>query len=314
MTRVCAPSRLHFGLIGFAELWPNAVPTRRFGGAGLMVQAPGVDVSVSPASAWSVEGPLGGRALAVALRLSPDIPPHKIIVSQCAPEHSGLGTGTQLSLAVARALSHSCGQIVETTDLARRIGRGARSALGVHGFDRGGFLLDCGKGVATEVAPLAARVEFPEAWRVLLVRPQAAPGLHGDMEMRAFAQLAQSDVALAATERLARLALLGLLPCLLERDFAGFSEAVHEFNAKNGELFATTQGDVYASPQSKQLVTLMRQWGVRGVGQSSWGPTLFALVEGEAQGQALMRRLRESCGSSCVVDMTAAQNSGATVE
>src|SRR5204863_491492 len=73
---VHAGSRLHFGLLslGREEAWPDrtgaaTVPARRFGGVGLMVEAPGLLLHARPAAAWSAEGPLADRALAFARRL-----------------------------------------------------------------------------------------------------------------------------------------------------------------------------------------------------------------------------------------------------
>ena len=112
--------------------------------------------------------------------------------------HAGLGTGTQLGMAAASALSLAAG-LPELTpeELAERIGRGKRSGLGVHGFARGGFLVDGGKRGPGGVAPLVARVDFPEAWRVVLVLPPGQPGLHGEGEGRAFEQLREGGRIIA---------------------------------------------------------------------------------------------------------------------
>ena len=123
MIRVRAASRLHFGLFapppdeGPSGSWPNALgqevlPARRFGGVGLMVQLPGLEVTAEPAPAWAAEGPLAERALAFAQQFARALPqprPHRLVVTRCAPEHAGLGTGTQLGLAVARALAAAHG-------------------------------------------------------------------------------------------------------------------------------------------------------------------------------------------------------------
>src|SRR5262245_60526419 len=113
MIIVQAPSRLHFGLFNLApdERWPNSegeltLPARQFGGVGMMAEAPGVRIRVEPADSWSAEGSLGQRALncAHALRGTSSLRPHRIVVEPGSREHVGLGTGTQLALAVARAL------------------------------------------------------------------------------------------------------------------------------------------------------------------------------------------------------------------
>ena len=123
MIRVRAPSRLHFGLLSLpAEELSTApqldlLPARHFGGVGLMVQEPGVQLTGRSAPAWSAEGPLAERALAFAQRFSravseegvvPPPHPHHFVLGGMAAEHTGLGTGTQLGLAVARALA-DCG-------------------------------------------------------------------------------------------------------------------------------------------------------------------------------------------------------------
>src|SRR5204862_353231 len=83
------------------------------------------------------------------------------VVAACPPEHTGLGVGTQLSRAVARAVCPG----VPAVELARLAGRGNRSAIGVYGFEAGGFLVDGGKRDDAALAPLMARVDFPGDWR-----------------------------------------------------------------------------------------------------------------------------------------------------
>jgi beta-RFAP synthase len=334
MIRVRAPSRLHFGLLslgggpgGRPAPWPDrhgqpALPARRFGGVGLMVEAPGVRLAAAPAPAWSAEGPLAGRALAFAERFAQTFPPDvarpcRLVVEQAAPEHGGLGTGTQLGLAVARALAAAWGLgDLDAVELGRRVGRGLRSGLGVHGFARGGFLVDAGRGAAEAVAPLAARLPFPEDWRVVVVIPPGAAGLHGADELRAFEQLAAGPADLARTEALCRLVLLGLLPALAERDLAAFGEALYDFNARVGEAFAAAQGGPYAGPAVAEAVAFLRRQGARGVGQSSWGPAVFAVVGDADQAQDLAGRVcRSHLGlSGDAVLVTPACNRGATAE
>jgi beta-RFAP synthase len=280
-----------------------------------MVQAPGLELTAAPAASWSAEGPLAERALALAqqfARTLPEARPHRLTVDRCAPEHAGLGTGTQLGLAVARALAAAHGLDLGAVELARRVGRGRRSALGVHGFARGGFLIEAGKRGAEAVAPLAARQDFPEEWRVVLVLPPWGQGLHGAAEGRALEGLHDGSWPLAQTDALCRLALLGMLPALAERDLRGFGEALYDFNRRVGEAFRPVQGGTYAHPPAAEVAAFVRGQGVPGVGQSSWGPALFA-VSGDAERAAdLRRRLCERFGlADAEVLVTAACNRGA---
>src|SRR5436305_14858544 len=105
MVRVRTSSRLHFGLLSLAGQQGEAVvPARRFGGVGLMVERPGLQVRATAAAAWSAEGPLAERALAFARCFADGLrgseagrprPPQRLTVEGAAPEPAGLGTGTQ---------------------------------------------------------------------------------------------------------------------------------------------------------------------------------------------------------------------------
>jgi beta-RFAP synthase len=329
MIRVAAPARLHFGLLSLPadgeEFWPDrhghpVLPVRRFGGAGLMVEAPALALRVEPASDWSAEGPLAGRALAFARRFALTVAggalvPHRVVIESAPPEHCGFGTGTQLGLAVAKALAVATGgPDLDAVELAARAGRGLRSALGVHGFAGGGFLVEAGKRADRGVSPLLARVPFPAAWRVVVAVPPSEPGCHGEPEREAFRRLLDRPDTAGATNALCRLVLLGMLPALLEQDLDGFGEALHDFNARVGETFAPVQGGTYANRRVAEVVALLRQLGVRGVGQSSWGPAVFAVVRDAEHAEALAAQLRhEAALADAQVFVTRGDNRGATV-
>ncbi len=334
MVSVQAFSRLHFGLFnlgggGFAEAdAPRETATqRRYGGVGLMIERPGVKVRLLASSSWSAAGPLAERALSFAHRFTratqleesdDDLPPRRLIIEQAAPEHSGLGTGTQLGLAVAQALAVSWERPCDLRSSARRVARGLRSALGAHGFEQGGFLLEAGKRRADELAPLVARLPFPKPWRLVLVVPTADTrnaGLYGSSEVKAFEELAARSAAPDRSDALCRLVLLGLLPALVEGDVNAFGEALHEFNTRVGEAFAPVQGGVYASPRVAEFVAFARDQGVRGAGQSSWGPTAFAVVGDEDQAEYMAKRLRDHFAlEESAVIVTQACNHGALLE
>jgi beta-RFAP synthase len=314
MLHVQTASRLHFGLLSLPHAGEEGRTARRFGGVGLMVGRPGLGLSAAPAQEWSAEGPLAGRALAFARRFG-DGPPLQLVVEQAAPEHAGLGTGTQLGLAVGRLLAAAWGLDLSVAELARRVGRGMRSALGVYGFEQGGFLVEAGKREDETLSPLVARAAFPEAWRMVLALPRQAPGLHGPDEQEAFRRLAESGAAPLRTDALCRLVLLGMLPALAEGDLGAFGEALFDFNARVGEAFARVQGGAYAGPRVAELVAFLRGQGARGVGQSSWGPTVFAVVGDEERAADLAGRVRRQFGlGTDEAFVTRACNCGAVVE
>jgi beta-RFAP synthase len=236
--------------------------------------------------------------------------PQCLLIEQAPPEHAGFGVGTQLGLGVGRALASLANfKDLSISDLARRVGRGARSGLGVHGFAQGGFLVEAGKHDTESISPLVTRVAFPDSWRVVLVLPSRQPGLHGDKEVKAFQHL---QTKTSETDYLCRLILLGILPALIEQDIEAFGEALHEFNARAGKAFALAQGGVYANAQVAEVIEFARGQGVKGVGQSSWGPAVFAVTAEEEQANFLANRCRRHFGlESQDVIVTRARDVGA---
>jgi beta-RFAP synthase len=219
--------------------------------------------------------------------------PYHIHVERAPAEHSGLGVGTQLGLAVAKAISHESGHHEWlAVELAERVGRGERSAIGVHGFDCGGLIVDGGKLPDEPISPLAGRFDFPDDWSVLLFQPDHSSTWHGGREREAILRLAVPE---AETNRLCRLILTGVLPALASRNLDAFGDALYEFNARAGDIFAPVQGGRYASHAVAERVRQLRAMGVRGVGQSSWGPTVFAVAQREFAEYVEIRSADASC-------------------
>jgi beta-RFAP synthase len=171
------------------------------------------------------------------------------------------------------------------------IKRGERSAIGIYGFERGGFIVEGGKSAqASGIAPLIGRYEFPQEWRIVLVQAPEHDRWHGRRERQAFDTLAGPDRP-GNPDALCRLILLGMVPALIERDLSAFSECLFEYNARSGEMFSSIQGGTYTSQSIAALVEKFRGLGVRGVGQSSWGPTVFAIVGDVEQAGRLQTKL-----------------------
>ncbi len=276
---VLTPSRLHFGLLGWGpEL------ARQFGGVGLMVDAPGIHLLARPSDEWQAYGPHAARVLEIAQRVSDQLGPKTGLragfeILRAPPEHIGLGTGTQLSLAVAQCLwTLRGGRSIEPAHLAELTGRGHRSGIGLHGFARGGLIVDGGKKNPQSIPPLLAHQWLNPAWRVLLVMPRLGPGPHGGREEDAFRKL--PPTAPAAADHLCRLVLLGLLPAAAEGDLSAFGAALSELQDQVGAMFSAAQeGRKLAHPLLESLARGLRELGFHGVGQSSWGSTLYAFTD-----------------------------------
>ena len=73
------------------------------------------------------------------------------------PAHVGLGSGTQLGLAVGAALARLAGLQLSTDEIALAVGRGLHSGIGIATFQHGGFVLDGGRRIISELPDSAQR-------------------------------------------------------------------------------------------------------------------------------------------------------------
>ena len=216
---ITAPSRLHFGLWSLA-----GGEGRQFGGVGVMVDQPGLQLTLSPAAKLSTTGPLAERIQA-----------HR--AKDEMPDHVGLGTGTQLALAVAAGLCEFHRLEFESPPaLAASVSRGMRSAVGTYGFLFGGLIAEQGKLPDEPISPLDCRLDLPAAWRFVLVRPFGIAGLAGEDEAAAIGDL--PAVRSAVTDELMALAYDRLLPAAVTADFPAFADATHHYCRLAGEIFA----------------------------------------------------------------------------
>jgi beta-ribofuranosylaminobenzene 5'-phosphate synthase len=299
VVEVDAPSRLHFGMFSFGQ--PN---TRQFGGVGVMIDRPGLRLRIVKADRFSTSGPLRDRVqttvelLTAAWHLH-EPPACHIEVLAAPPEHVGLGTGTQLALAVCGGVNAFVGrEPLDAPALAALAGRGGRSAIGTYGFVRGGFLVEGGKSAAETLSPLEHRVELPEAWRFVLICPHGEQGLSGEAERRAFGDL--PPVPLPITRELRREVAEELIPAAVAGQFDRFGQSIYRFGCQAGLCFAARQNGPFAGASIARIVAAIRELGVAGVGQSSWGPTVFALLDSEqaaVQFAGDMRKILDARGT-----------------
>jgi beta-RFAP synthase len=229
------------------------------------------------------------------------------------PPHVGLGSGTQLALAVARGLLAIAGRAAPPAiDIARRLGRARRSAVGSYGFDLGGMIVEAGHHGDDPISPLVARVELPPDWRFVLARPRDSVGLSGGDEERAFGSLAA--VPVTVTDQLCREALLEIVPAARLGDFDRFCASMARYGQIAGSCFAAAQHGAFASVEVERLVARIVALGFHGVAQSSWGPTVAAAASSQTEAETLVAALsRDASGSPWDVLITRANNTGATI-
>jgi beta-ribofuranosylaminobenzene 5'-phosphate synthase len=305
---VRAPGRLHLGFLD-----PSGSLGRRFGSVGLVIEGFATEVEFGPALVDRVtaDTPEGDAQIDRALahlgtlqRLSGHCEPVHVRLINVLPSHAGFGSGTQLALAIGRGFACWHGLDVDTPTLAHWLGRGLRSGIGIHGFDQGGLLVDGGPGADGRPAPLLARVALPPSWRVVVVQDSRERGLAGGDERAAIAALAPMSGAQAAD--ICHQVLMRVLVGAAGDDFEAFAAGVTQVQRVLGEHYAPVQqGRPYTSAAVGRLMRWVVSTERRGdvmtgsvarpaaaIGQSSWGPTGFAIVASQAQAEALATEAR----------------------
>ena len=286
---VRAPCRLHFGMFSFGH-----ADRPQFGGVGAMIDPPAVEVRISPSPAFAVRGALPERVVKFVDKLVEQwklgTTPACELHVKAPRNHTGLGVGTQLALAVAVGMQRFLElPPLEVPYVANSLGRGARSAIGTIGFEYGGLIVDGGKYPGQLFNPFL-REALPKDWRFVLICSREKQGFTGEVEADAFARL--PPVPESVTAELQRITYKELTLAVAWKDCAAFGDAVYRFGRLAGECFAPVQGGPFANAHTAKLVKAIRDHGVPGVGQSSWGPTVFAVADGEGAAQSLVDWLR----------------------
>lgn len=285
---VTVPARLH---LGFLDL--NGGLGRRFGSIGLAINGLKTSITFNAASQLRVTGPENERVrgyLQVMQRALDIENTCHVRIDEVVPAHAGLGSGTQIALAVAAGVRRFHGLPLDVRGDAIRLERGARSGVGIGLFDHGGLVVDGGRGSLTTAAPVVSRMPFPEQWRILVVLDPHRQGVHGPDEREVFSKLAPSSDGQAA--HLCRLVLMKALPALAECDIAGFGSAINEMQVLLGDYFAAIQGGSrFSSPDVAAALAALEDEGAYGIGQSSWGPTGFAFAPSAEEANRLVESI-----------------------
>ncbi|MGZ3327831.1 MAG: beta-ribofuranosylaminobenzene 5'-phosphate synthase family protein [Xanthobacteraceae bacterium] len=286
---VTVPARLH---LGFLDL--NGGLGRRFGSIGLAINGLRTSITISAASHMGVTGPDNERVLGYLQTMQRALDSENachVSINEVVPAHAGLGSGTQIALAVAAGVRRFHGLPLDVRGDAIRLGRGARSGVGIGLFDHGGLVVDGGRGSLTTAAPVVSRIPFPDQWRILVVLDPHRQGVHGADERDVFSKLAPFSDAEAA--HLCRLVLMKALPALAECDIAAFGSAIKEMQMLLGEYFAAIQGGSrFSRPDVAAALGALEEEGAYGIGQSSWGPTGFAFAPSAEEANRLLESIR----------------------
>ncbi len=309
---VTTHGRLH---LGFFDL--SGEGQRRFGSVGVAIDAYQTALTLTAQAQQGEVDPWASKILQQHLRsVTAEAQDQQLDLNihQAIPRHSGLGSGTQMALAIGTGLNTLLDQPINSARIAASHQRGARSGIGIATFDHGGLVVDGGRGADTIVPPLLARHAFPSEWHFLLIVDRSRDGLHGNGEKTAFKQLPPQTAA--ASKEIQHQLLMNGLPALVEQDFQTFSAFVGALQRYNADYFAPAQGGAYASQSVAEVLSSIKQQGFHGLGQTSWGPTGFVLLPSKSVAMQMQAELsqRHASNQDLSFIVTAAANNAARIE
>ena len=278
--------------MGFIDL--SGSLGRHFGSIGVALNEISTHISITSADRCMISGESAARAekctqrLCTALEVPDTV---HITVETAIPEHIGLGSGTQMSLAIGMGLSHYYGLGLTVREIAQLADRGKRSGIGIGVFEQGGLVVDGGRGEHTITPPVLSHMKIPEDWRFILVFDERGKGLHGKQELQAFKELPTFPHQEAA--RLCYLLIMQGLPAVAEHDIVKFGDVITQLQKSVGEHFASAQGGIFTSQEVAEAMAWLEQQGAVAIGQTSWGPTGFCAFQGVEAAKILAIRAKE---------------------
>ena len=291
---VDAPARLHLGLIDL-----HGGLGRVDGGIGVTLMAPSLRLEAARSDGLTVSGgdEVAARVRDAARRALDRLEIRggaAITIRRSIPRHVGLGSGTQAALAAGAAVCRLYGATLPAREIARIVGRGGTSGIGTAAFESGGFVLDGGhsfgpsgekqefrpsaaaEGVSP--APVSARLLFPDDWRIVLATPRRGGTVGGEREIDLFR--AHCPVPIEDVRRICHEVVMRLLPGVAGRDLDVFASAV---NALQNLGFKRIEIDLQ-EPVVRELIGELREAGAACAGLSSFGPTVYAITDGDPAG------------------------------
>jgi len=307
--RITTPCRIHLSLID-----ENGYTGRVDGGIGLMLNRPNVVFEASNnAQEFKIEANkyyresievINEKASRIFKAFNVNNKNFHFHLKQYFPSHVGLGSKTQLSLAIATAITKLKNMSnLSLRELTKLVERGGTSGIGWRGFEAGGFILDAGhdfgKGKEKETfLPSSAsananpaitllRYPIPENWSFLLAIPNVKKGAYGDEEISIF----QSHAPIPKEEvnEVSHQILMKLIPGLMKKNLECFGEGLIRIqNIGFKKIEISLQHQIV-----KDLLKFFDSYGLKAYGMSSFGPSVIGITENEDTTASLLKEVQK---------------------
>jgi beta-ribofuranosylaminobenzene 5'-phosphate synthase len=252
----------------------------------------------------------------------------RVDVVESYEQHVGLGSSTQFLLSIGKAyceINHLPGN---PRELAKILGRGGTSGIGVAAFEKGGFILDAGhsfgpdqdkqtflpsRAAEAPPAPVIFQSDFPSDWIIDLVVPSHGAGLSGQEEIDFFQTHCPIDPQ--ETASIARVVLSLVIPGVIECDIGTFTRGINLLTTlgfKKREI-DNQFNDLKLTLQNLNDIT----HNTVAIGMSSFGPALFLIWNSKTRSKyykpsfSELETLLDKHGGN--IYTTTSRNTGATI-
>jgi beta-ribofuranosylaminobenzene 5'-phosphate synthase len=318
--RVTAAPRLHMGLIDLSD-----VSLRRYGGLGLAIEGPAVNVGVEEAEELSVvDFPQQSYPdLALQPLLSRIIQARgsfgaTIWLENVPPAHSGLGTKTSNLLSLLTALNTLFEWNLTPDEIQLLSGRGGTSGIGVHSFFHGGFIVDSGHEAAGEYRPsrladgfniplLQIQSSFPIQWVITLIMPEGNR-ISGAEEADFFRR--HTPIPALESYRTFAAVYHGVVPAVLSHNLGLLRDALWELNNCGFKQIEIAE----QSDSVLMILSELRAVAGTACGMSSMGPLVYCIHERNDGNAADACRLVAARYRALVLGTWSAWNDGARID
>jgi len=328
--RITTPCRIHLSLID-----ENGYTGRVDGGVGLMLDQPNVVLEVSnSADEFAIEchryyresvHVINEKASKVFKLFHINNKNFHFNLLKYYPSHVGLGSKTQLSLAIGTAISKLKNMDIPIEEITKMVERGGTSGIGWRGFETGGFIVDGGHdyGIGKEKenflpssasgsanpALTISKYNIPENWRFVLVIPNVKPGAYGEEEVDIFKKY--TPIPRDEVNEVSHQILMKMLPGILRNDLQCFGEGLKRIQSIGfKKIEISLQKQIV-----KDLLKLFEKIGVKAYGMSSFGPSILGITDSDEEAEKLKETVEKYLnGIGGHIFMCRPNNTGAKIE
>ena len=328
--RITTPCRIHLSLID-----ENGYTGRVDGGVGLMLDQPNVVLEVSnSADEFAIEchkyyresvHVINEKASKVFKLFHINNKNFHFNLLRYYPSHVGLGSKTQLSLAIGTAISKLKNMDIPIEEITKMVERGGTSGIGWRGFETGGFILDGGHdyGIGKEKenflpssasgsanpALTISKYNIPENWRFVLVIPNVKPGAYGEEEVDIFKKY--TPIPRDEVNEVSHQILMKMLPGILRNDLQCFGEGLKRIQSIGfKKIEISLQKQIV-----KDLLKLFEKIGVKAYGMSSFGPSILGITDSDEEAEKLKETVEKHLnGIGGHIFLCRPNNTGAKIE